>query len=77
MRYKIFHIHYINPVVATDRKDFTQPFAAGHFDEAKVSGFPNISSVDFVLGMPENAALTLVNKWNRQNAAAGFAYWTE
>lgn len=72
MRYKEYYVRY-------QRDGFVEhrPFLPEHFDEAKVSGFPGISSLDLGVGMPNIVALTLVNKWNRQNGYSGFTYWIE
>jgi hypothetical protein len=71
------YTHYWFKVHCRESQPIRTPFLPMHFDEAKVSGFPGILSLDLAMGMPNIAALTLVNKWNRQNAESGFTYWIE
>jgi hypothetical protein len=71
------HTHYFVYYREEKGSPVKLPFVPMHFDEAKVSGFPGISSADLATGMPNIAALTLVNKWNRQNHDSGFTYWVE
>lgn len=69
-RIREYHVAYQG-----NHQEFIKKFEPAHFDEAKLSGFPGISSADVANGMPEMAALALINKWNRQNGTLGFIYW--
>lgn len=70
---RIFEYH----VLYKNQQEFVKKFEPEHFEEARTSGFPGISQVDVECGMPQMAALFLVNKWNRQNVDSGFVYWLD
>ena len=71
---RIFEYHVVYKKGSDDPREFVKKFEPEHFEEARQSGFPGISQVDVERGMPQMAALFLVNKWNRQNASSGFVY---
>lgn len=64
-----YHVRY-----AQTGDEFVREFTRAHFFEVYgVEPSPERLVIEF----REDAALKLVNKWNRQNATSGFTYWID